>query len=318
MFGFVAADLNTLSDEEKLRYRSVYCGLCRTLGKRHGALSRLALSYDLTFLILFFSSLYEPDEAENTERCLIHPLKIHNYTVNCVTEYAADMTVLLAYHKALDDWNDDRSAKSRAYAAALKSAYKKVSAAYPQQSETIERCISELTAVEKGYTYTGNDVGTDCTAGHAKFISGRDIFSHTDHIGSGPAGKEAAKAPAGHLQKQPPDKGASLMGELLASVFAYKDDIWLPYARAVGYGLGAYIYLADAWTDYEDDLKCGRPNPLFSLTEKPDDIRPYLMSVLGNASAALEMLPLVRDAHLVRNIFYSGIWMRINNEENNT
>ena len=31
MFGFVAADAGALSEEEKERYRAVYCGLCLAL-----------------------------------------------------------------------------------------------------------------------------------------------------------------------------------------------------------------------------------------------------------------------------------------------
>ncbi len=60
MFGYVQANLSDLSEEERARYRAAYCGLCRTLGQRHGTLSRLSLTYDLTFLMLLLSSLYEP------------------------------------------------------------------------------------------------------------------------------------------------------------------------------------------------------------------------------------------------------------------
>ena len=36
MFGFVAADAGALSEEEKERYRAVYCGLCLALRDRYG------------------------------------------------------------------------------------------------------------------------------------------------------------------------------------------------------------------------------------------------------------------------------------------
>lgn len=53
MFGHVEANLADLSEEEQKRYRAAYCGLCHTLGKRHGFLARFTLTYDLTFLSLF-------------------------------------------------------------------------------------------------------------------------------------------------------------------------------------------------------------------------------------------------------------------------
>ena len=63
MFGHVQANLADLSEEEKKRYRAAYCGLCHTLGKRYGFWTRMALTYDLTFLSLLLSSLYEPEET---------------------------------------------------------------------------------------------------------------------------------------------------------------------------------------------------------------------------------------------------------------
>ena len=73
MFGYVQANIADLSEEEKQRYRAAYCGLCHTLGERHGVASRLSLSYDLTFLTLLLSSLYEPEERSGQCRCVVHP-----------------------------------------------------------------------------------------------------------------------------------------------------------------------------------------------------------------------------------------------------
>ena len=56
MFGYVTANPKMMTEEETVRYRSAYCGLCKSLGKRHGQLTRLALNYDMTFLALFFGA----------------------------------------------------------------------------------------------------------------------------------------------------------------------------------------------------------------------------------------------------------------------
>ena len=52
MFGYVAPVLSVLTDEQKQRYRSVYCGVCHALKSRHGQSGRLSLSNDMTFLAL--------------------------------------------------------------------------------------------------------------------------------------------------------------------------------------------------------------------------------------------------------------------------
>ena len=62
MFGYVKPNLTDLTEAEKQRYRAFYCGLCHALGKQHGQLSRMALTFDLTYLTIFLSSLYEPDK----------------------------------------------------------------------------------------------------------------------------------------------------------------------------------------------------------------------------------------------------------------
>ncbi|MBQ8401283.1 MAG: hypothetical protein IJX14_05060, partial [Clostridia bacterium] len=99
MFGFIQANIADLTEDEKARYHAAYCGLCRSLGERHGVSSRLSLTYDLTFLTLLLTSLYEPEETLGESRCIVHPTKPHGYMINRYTEYAADMTVALSYFK---------------------------------------------------------------------------------------------------------------------------------------------------------------------------------------------------------------------------
>ena len=122
MFGYIECNRAKLSQEELARYQSVYCGLCRNLKARYGDLERLSLTYDMTFAILFLSSLYEPEETVTRFRCSIHPLRMRTGVENQFTRYAADMTVALAYFKALDDWKDEKKTIKRWYAGILRKA----------------------------------------------------------------------------------------------------------------------------------------------------------------------------------------------------
>lgn len=149
MFGYVRANLADMTEQEQKRYRAVYCGLCRTLGRRHGLVSRMTLTYDMTFLCLLLSSLYEPEEERANLRCLPHPVKPHEYAVSEVTEYAADMTVALAYHQCMDDWNDDKRIDRKAMAMLLAKAYARVKALWPKQTEAIEQSLKELAQIEQ-------------------------------------------------------------------------------------------------------------------------------------------------------------------------
>lgn len=149
MFGYIAANMGDLTEEEKERYRQAYCGLCCRLGGRHGQLSRLGLTYDMTFLILLLSSLYEPDECNGSLRCPAHPIKRQEYFYNGCTDYAADMTVALTWYKCMDDWKDEHKALKRAYAAALKKEYAAVQGQRPQQCRVFQDCMEKLERIEK-------------------------------------------------------------------------------------------------------------------------------------------------------------------------
>ncbi len=148
MFGYVIIAGELLSKERQERYRAHYCGLCHALGKRHGQLSRLTLSYDVTFLYMLLSSLYEPDATEGLARCLPHPIKPHGYVLNEIADYCCDMNIALAYHKCLDDWQDDKSLMGFGSAEALKHAYQRVYALYPDKCREIERCLKAIHEVE--------------------------------------------------------------------------------------------------------------------------------------------------------------------------
>lgn len=148
MFGYVRPDLQTLTEAERARYRSVYCGLCHALGKRHGQLTRLTLTFDLTYLTLFLSSLYEPEETAGEARCLPHPVKKHAWAMSSVTDYAADMTIALTYHKCRDDWQDDRNLPAKAMAGLLKKHYADVKGRWPRQCAAIEAAMEEQSAIE--------------------------------------------------------------------------------------------------------------------------------------------------------------------------
>ena len=78
-------------------YQAYYCGLCQSLGRKYGTAARMALSYDMTFAALLLTALYDPPTQTSQGRCAPHPLRTRPRAVNEFTDYAADMTVVLAY-----------------------------------------------------------------------------------------------------------------------------------------------------------------------------------------------------------------------------
>lgn len=148
MFGYVIINQSDLSEEELLRYRQCYCGLCHSLKERSGNLSRLMLTFDLTFLTLLLQALYEKEERENTGPCIIHPFKKQSWWQSEITDYAADMTVLLGYQKLMDDWNDDCNPLRLWESLPFKRHYRHVAQRYPRQSEVLEDRMAKLSFME--------------------------------------------------------------------------------------------------------------------------------------------------------------------------
>lgn len=108
MTGYVRLYKPELKMREYEQYRGVYCSLCKQLGKRYGALLRMALSYDMTFYALLSMALHEPCIGFRESHCSYNPLK---KCLQCEQTEAlavsADVTALLFYYRCLDHLADE-------------------------------------------------------------------------------------------------------------------------------------------------------------------------------------------------------------------
>ena len=293
MFGFVVADAGALSEEEEERYRAVYCGLCLALRDRYGQLSRACLTYDLTFFVLLCNSLHEPAEAEGTSHCVMHPAPAapRAWARSVWTDYAADLSVALAYHKVLDDVADDGDLAARAAERLLAGAYERARARIPEQCAEIERAMAAIQAIEG---------------------SGRNntpaLSDSTETACVSPLCADATDTALAF----DPDAAAHEFGRMLGRLFAHNQGFWAEAMEALGNGLGRFIYLMDAAVDFANDARTGSYNPFITLGSDADAMRATLALAAADAAAPYERLPLVQDAHLMDAILYSGVWAQFN------
>lgn len=293
MFGFVAADAGALSEEEKERYRAVYCGLCLALRDRYGQLSRACLTYDLTFFVLLCNSLHEPVETKGASHCVMHPAPAppRPWARSAWTDYAADLSVALAYHKVLDDIADDGALKARAAERLLAGAYERARTRIPEQCAEIERAMATIRTIEE--------------AGR----SNEDALSG----GAGTACDSPFSADATDtVLAFDPDAAAHEFGRMLGRLFTHNQGSWTKTMEELGRGLGRFIYLMDAAVDFDDDAASGSYNPFVALGSDAEAVRATLALAAADAAAPYERLPLVQDAHLMDSILYSGVWAQFN------
>ena len=206
MFGYLVADRASLTDEQFRQYRSAYCGICTCLRKNGLIRGTLSLSYDLVFLWMVLSSMYEPEETASRVRCPVHPLKGADIVLNQFSEYAADTGVILAYYKALDDWKDEHDPVKLSASKLLQKPFERASKELPRQSEAVRKGIERISALEQSRS---GDADALCNA-FGELLGEIFVYDQEDHW-------------AGHLRRFGEAVGRYLY--LLDAVLDLKDDI---------------------------------------------------------------------------------------------
>ncbi|MFZ5351566.1 MAG: DUF5685 family protein [Bacillota bacterium] len=149
MFGYILPDKPEMKIKEFELFRAYYCGVCKSMGRNFGLLSRFALNYDSVFLGLFLSSVNDVTPSLKKEACFANPLKrkliVKN---NKYIDYAADINVLLTYYKMIDNWRDEKSAVALTGSKLITAGYRKSKTKNPYIAEIIEKSIAELSRLE--------------------------------------------------------------------------------------------------------------------------------------------------------------------------
>lgn len=108
MFGYVIPLKSELKIREYEVFRAYYCGLCNNIGKK-SQVSRLTLTYDMTFLGLLLSSIYLDRDMIIKKYCPFKLKRVNNICDNLYLDYAGDMNIILSNRKLIDNYKDDRN-----------------------------------------------------------------------------------------------------------------------------------------------------------------------------------------------------------------
>lgn len=108
LFGYVTIDKSEMLCKDYESYRSVYCSLCKQLGKEYGILSKFILSYDCTFFAVVALSVGDTCPNFKQGRCPFNPTKKCNFicTDSRALSMAAALSVITAYYKIIDNISD--------------------------------------------------------------------------------------------------------------------------------------------------------------------------------------------------------------------
>ena len=178
MFGYVTIRKDDLKVKDYNKYQAYYCGLCQDIKEAYGKKGQAMLTFDMTFLSILLTGLYECETKEEEHYCFLHPGKKHKCLRNKYTKYCADMNVLLAYYNLLDDWEDEKNYAAFTAAKALKKSVTRIEASYPRQTKAVQDYLEKLHACEKE-----NNPDLDLAAGYTGevmaeiYIPEEDIWS---------------------------------------------------------------------------------------------------------------------------------------------
>ncbi len=275
MFGYVRPLEPELKVKEAAAYKAHYCALCKAIGARFGLLARNILSYDCAFLALLLAAREEPAKARR-EACVANPFSKKPVMPNAACfDYAAAVNVLMAYGKLDDDWRDDKKPLALIGKGALKGAYRKALAAYPELGQAVSEGLERLSALESG---------------------GCGLM----------------------------DEAADAFASMLAIVFALPVNGRERAAMEwLGYNIGKWIYLVDAFDDLDEDAAKGDYNVLLSQFRGMGDdsrnvreraqprVRLNLSRALQEAQKALTLLELHSQRELIENIVKLGCRARM-------
>ena len=109
------------------------------------------------------------------------------------------------------------------------------------------------------------------------------------------------------------DLVAGCSGRIMEEVLAFREDMWESSLRRMGFYLGKFIYILDAYDDVEKDAVNGNYNPFlkkYKMEGFEEEIRRMLVMMLSEACREFEKLPVIRYGDILRNILYSGVWCR--------
>ena len=284
MFGYVRIFKPQLRICEYETYRSVYCTLCRHLGKQMGPVSRLLLNYDYTFMTMLMIALSGEKPEFVPGRCAVNPAKKCGLcrTHNDAFAYTSALTAIMFYYKLKDNIRDSSPGKRllwRTLTPYASHVRKKASKLYPQEDALVSEYITRQFEAESKAVPGGELVIDELCEPTADVISSF-AFRLSD--------RESDKVILKHF----------------------------------GYFLGRWIYMIDALDDLKDDLEDGSFNPLvlkFGLTpedaatksERWEQARCYGNDSLNMSAAQAvkyyELLDLGEFKPITDNIMYLGI-----------
>lgn len=286
MLGYVVSYKPEMKVREAEMYKGYYCGVCKSIGRRYGQLPRMVLSYDAALLAIAIECIFAENEPFEKEGCIINPFKKKIIVKNHAVDYAADAMLLLAWYKLLDDIEDENKMSAKAITAAMKGLYGQLSRKQPNLDKIIKENLEQLSTLEKDRCKSLDQAAEPFSRLMAGLlVEGVEYVLRENNLSG---------------------EGFSVEKKVLENV---------------GYHLGKWIYIIDAYDDIQENTVDGAYNPLIErfeyCSEKEnweqfkerikDDVERNLTMYLAHMAQAFQLLDIKKNKGILENIVYIGL-----------
>ena len=234
MFGYVRPDNWELKVKDTHKYRDYYCCLCYQLRKDYGLLSGCLFNYDITFLLLVLDSTEKEGKEKYEFRCPLNPFHKCSATISPkALEYSAFINYYLVKMKFDDDIADDRRRWKRIVFHVLLKIL------------TSNKRFKNKAALYTDVTVSLEEKMNNVYSAENAIVSYDDISIHF----------------------------RLFFEEIFRFYFEKKQNSdpaeYEPFLQMVSF-LGEWIYLMDAYDDYQNDIKSNSFNLLDTLVFDSD------------------------------------------------
>ncbi len=147
MFGYITPDDPHLYKKDDVLYKSLYCGICKSIGGTCGQMARLSLTYDIAFLSAFSHNLKGQDVEIKKSRCIAHPIRKRPIAKrDDLSDELAYVNLILCKYKLCDDKID--SGKGGFKSALVSKGYKKAKKNLPEIDAIVKEGYEKLRTLE--------------------------------------------------------------------------------------------------------------------------------------------------------------------------
>ncbi|MDR1254079.1 MAG: DUF5685 family protein [Oscillospiraceae bacterium] len=301
MFGYIKPYEPELKVKELKIYKSVYCGLCKSLGKFFGRFSRLTLSYDCTFLTLLSLALKNTHIDLKSGRCVVNVFKKCIFCPSSGEEFkfAGAVSVIMTYYKILDDIRDSSLLNLSRNRVKIKK---------------LTKILPNMLVLS--FNFVGLIFKKICLFVFLQISK----FSHRKSARLYPNVLHIIKNQMKNQEiiekkdKVNIDESAESTGKMLEGIFGLlsENKAEKRILERFGYFIGKWVYLLDAVDDLKKDLNSGSFNPFITnLKKEPEHIKNYcgevLNQVLTQVILAYNLLELNNFREILNNIITLGL-----------